>query len=261
MSFLLSEYENLLKSIITIKNCQIFTVSKAFQMLERDEIKSPLIILRHDVDRQIANSVDMAKLENKLGVNSTYYFRSDKNGNFPQAAIEKISSYGHEIGFHYESLSRTSGNKGLALESFGLDLFELRKIVDCRTVAMHGAPLSKHDNRKLLTVELLSEFNLQTDAVHSFSDRKLYFFTDTGGRWNSISKYNFRDKVGISPGTEILPNASCFSAWLSKTSHPVYISTHPERWSRTRIGYIKKLIEDKMVNLIKAFIFTIRKIV
>jgi hypothetical protein len=36
---------------------------------------SRCIILRHDVDRQPANSLTLAKIESKLGLKGVYYFR------------------------------------------------------------------------------------------------------------------------------------------------------------------------------------------
>jgi hypothetical protein len=37
--------------------------------------KSRVVILRHDVDSWPQNAFQMAELENKLGIKSTYYFR------------------------------------------------------------------------------------------------------------------------------------------------------------------------------------------
>ena len=55
-----------------------------------------------------------------------------------------------------------------------------RKIAPCNTVAMHGAPFSRFDNRKLLNISHLLKFDLSADAVISFCDENLSYFTDTG---------------------------------------------------------------------------------
>lgn len=73
------------------------------------------VILRHDVDRRVSNSAAMARLETKLGVRSTYYFRCGRRG-FPDAAIREISALGHEVGYHYETLSECGGDAGWALK-------------------------------------------------------------------------------------------------------------------------------------------------
>ena len=75
------------------------------------------VIFRHDIDRRPYRALVMAEIENSLGVCSTYYFRIKKH-TFNPTIISKISQLGHEIGYHYESLSDTDGNMDKALIDF-----------------------------------------------------------------------------------------------------------------------------------------------
>jgi hypothetical protein len=73
-----------------------------------DFLKNPAtrtIILRHDVDARKMNSLKTAQLENELGITGTYYFRMIPQS-FDEEVIKQIASLGHEIGYHYEDLSR-----------------------------------------------------------------------------------------------------------------------------------------------------------
>jgi len=67
-----------------------------------------LVILRHDIDRKLGNALRMAELEQKLGIQSTYYFRFPYT--FKPDIIGKMHDLGHEVGYHYEVLSKAKGD-------------------------------------------------------------------------------------------------------------------------------------------------------
>jgi hypothetical protein len=71
--------------------------------------ESNYIILRHDVDSRPGMALKMAELENRKDICSTYYFRFTKNI-FDPGIIRRVSDLGHEIGYHYEVLSKAGGN-------------------------------------------------------------------------------------------------------------------------------------------------------
>ena len=83
-----------------------------FQTFERF-IMSPekkALIMRHDVDRLPGNALKIAELEESLGVRGSYYFRVGKQS-FEEEIIKKIAGMGHEVGYHYESLSVAARSK------------------------------------------------------------------------------------------------------------------------------------------------------
>jgi hypothetical protein len=80
--------------------------------------KEPFCVLRHDVDKHPSRAARMAKLEHRLGVHGTYYFRWDPKlphhdrgypsgrepGGFPAQQVLEAKLYGHEVGYlHVES--------------------------------------------------------------------------------------------------------------------------------------------------------------
>ena len=251
MSFTLESYTELLNNLIEFFDGPFLTVRDASKELGDIGKINKYIILRHDVDRRANRSVQLAQLEASYNISSTYYFRTSRNGSFPYLEIEKIRDLGHEIGYHYECLSRASGDHDKAMEFFERDLECLRKIAPCNTVAMHGAPLSRFDNRKLLNISHLLKFDLSADAVISFSDENLSYFTDTGGRWNASSKINKRDYVGLSLGDYPCPDSADFTNWLSITNCPIYISTHPERWTDNYALFAEAKLRDFFANQAK----------
>lgn len=68
-----------------------------------------VVILRHDIDTDIAKAVQLAELEQKCGVHSTYFvlITSDFYNVFSKRSAEdlqKILNSGHEIGLHFDEV-------------------------------------------------------------------------------------------------------------------------------------------------------------
>ena len=61
------------------------------------------VILRHDVDTCKENSLQFAKIQHKMGIVGTYYFRIVPES-FDEEVIKEIAGLGHEIGYHYETM-------------------------------------------------------------------------------------------------------------------------------------------------------------
>lgn len=105
---------------------------------------TPYLILRHDVDFSLDAALEMAKLERKLGISSTYFvlFRwqfydvlKQKNAR----TLREISNLGHEIGLHFEpSRYRShyrSMNEGLQTEVSQLEALLGKKVC---SISRHG---------------------------------------------------------------------------------------------------------------------------
>lgn len=249
MSFRHSTYIDLLQ-VLRKAGRSPAPVSRYVEISEQDKA-AQYVVLRHDVDRMTSRAVALAKLEASSGVRSTYYFRCSKDGRFPDEGIRAIEAMGHEIGYHYECLSSCRGDRSAALDEFERNLEALRRLATCKTVAMHGAPLSPYNNQDLLVNVDLRRFGLACDASLFFAELPVAYFTDTGGKWNANETSNFRDRIGRSIGSYPKPDASDFSSWLSRFWGLVYVSTHPERWASTQRQYVLSLAMDRCVNLAK----------
>lgn len=204
--------------------------------------------LRHDVDRLPRRAVAMAVVEAKLGVASTYYFRCDAQKRFPTAAIARVQGLGHEIGFHYESFSRTRGDASAALALFERELKSLRDLVPVATIAPHGAPLSASSNMEFADGIGLDRFNLIGDAT-AIDFSSILYVTDTGGTFGS--QHNLRDRVdgrmlqGDTPPSRLLEHIRALG------ESRVVISCHPERWPASALGLAQARLQDLAVNAMK----------
>ena len=67
------------------------------------------LVLRHDVDLLPGNSLRTARLEAEKGMSGIYYFRAVPES-WDEGIIREIAALGHEIGYHYESLTTCDGD-------------------------------------------------------------------------------------------------------------------------------------------------------
>ena len=169
-----------------------FTILPVRDFLESGP-QGRVITLRHDVDEQPQNALKMAEAENELGVKATYYFRRVPKSDHPDI-IRQIAAMGHEIGYHYEDLSKTEGDMNKAIESFMVNLEYFRQYYPITTVCMHGSSSSKYDNKDIWSYVNLTDFGLIGEPYLSFNFDKVFYMTDTGYAWDG-GKYAVRDKV------------------------------------------------------------------
>lgn len=251
--FTLSAYK---RYLLSIKKQEIpFLLFRDFISLESKPTRFCLI--RHDVDRKPENALNMAVLEAKLGIFSTYYFRAKPN-TFKPKIIKEIENLGHEIGYHYESLSDTDGNIEKAVEDFKENLKKFRAIANIKTCSMHGRPFKKFDNRDIWRIEknhdfLVNELELLGEVYLDINYSDIAYINDTGRNWTS-GKSNVRDKVESKIAVDFI-NGEELLSYLKNNPHPkICFQIHPERWSNTTLDYMEQLSRDKLINFIKSII-------
>ena len=94
-----------------------FTLNKYTQLLIALRQSGIQFHLRHDVDLLPANSLRTAKIEHRMGLSATYYFRIVPES-YDETIIREIAGLGHTIGYHYESLTTCKGNIETAYHDF-----------------------------------------------------------------------------------------------------------------------------------------------
>ena len=244
------QYEDFLNSVIE-NNIPVYSVKGWIE-----EKPATGIILRHDVDRHPERSLQIAEMENRYKISTTYYFRAVGSSYNPEI-MQKISRLGHEIGYHYEDLSLAKGRFKKGLELFQQNLDKLTAHVTIRTIAMHSRPYSRFDERMLWKVYNYRDFGLD-EAYLSIDYSNIYYFTDSGRSWNS--KANVRDYT--SEGKEVPRGITHTSDLISfirdHKQEPISINHHPERWCGTFSDYYRQLLFDKMVNIAKYVIILYR---
>jgi len=239
MDFTLNKYKDLLQFLRD--NYEICTVEEYLSKRPNNNF----VILRHDVDRSPKNALKMAEVERELGVRSTYYFRYPYT--FKPDIIKRINKLGHEVGYHYETLSKAKGNYKNAIHLFETELKEFRKLVDVKTICMHGNPLSNFDNRELWKKHDFRDYGILGEAYLSIDDPEIYYLTDTGRNWEN--RNNMRDRYLWRNLSKRIKNTEQLIQRLSKiTPFKLYITTHPERWGYNTVNWMIGYFRDFIFN-------------
>ena len=221
------------------------------------------VILRHDVDLKPQNSFEVAKDEKDIGAKASYYFRAVPES-WNDDIIKGIHLMGHEVGYHYESLTTCNGDTKKAFDDFKENLEQLRELVPVTTICMHGSPRSPYDSKDIWkqydykTLGIIGEPYLSTD----FS--KMLYLTDTGRRWDGY-KVSVRDKIeGFQDGWSAkgwsFHSTDDIIKALQENRLPdqLMITTHPQRWFDFGFGWIKELVLQNTKNIVKRVIVSLR---
>jgi hypothetical protein len=210
---------------------------------------SNAIILRHDVDSKPNRALRMAKLESDVGIRSTYYFRHTK-GVFNPEIIDEVQGMGHEVGYHYEVLSKSGGNYERAIKLFGQELEDFRKICDVRTACMHGSPLSKFDNRDLWKHYDFRDFGIEGEAYLS-AGQNLRYFSDTGWDWSGRHKLRDLLSNGNERSIEVRSTDDLARELRNRRDGIAYVLIHPGNWAKGTYEWYCTLVENRSANTIK----------
>lgn len=254
MDFTLNKYRNLL---LQLKDSGYKFLT--YRDYCNGRLPQRFVVLRHDVDLKPQNSLRIAKEEIKLGAKASYYFRAVPES-WDDSIIEQIYSMGHEVGYHYESLTTCNGDMVRAFDDFKENLEKLRKLVPVATICMHGSPRSPYDSKDIWKQYDYKIFDVVGEPYLSTDFSKMFYLTDTGRRWDGY-KVSVRDKI---EGYQEEWNAK---GWvfhstddIIKTLHEnqmpdqLMITTHPQRWFNFGFGWAKELVMQNMKNIVKAAI-------
>lgn len=251
LDFTLNKYSELCSALLESH----YTTLTFFEYLENgNKPHNNFAIIRHDVDRKPFNALKMAELENELGIRSTYYFRYPYT--FKLELIKRVINLGHEIGYHYEVLSKANGNCDKAIILFNYELAKFREICDLRTICMHGRPLSRYDNRALWDIYDFKNFGILGEAYLSV-ENDIVYLSDTGREWSG--KNSLRDSI---PGHTNRSNISSTSELIEYIERgeasKIYVLSHPERWASSRIEWLQSYAQDITFNIGKRVLGAMR---
>lgn len=212
------------------------------------------VILRHDVDLRPSKSLQFASLQHDLGIRGVYYFRANPQS-WNEGVILDIAALGHEIGYHYESLTTCKGNLTLAIQDFEKNLTELRRLAPVSTICMHGSPLSRFDSKDLWKTYQYSDFGIRGEPYFDIDFSKVLYLTDTGRRWDG-EKVSVRDKVSSGFDFNFRGTDNIIEA-IKQNLLPeqIMFTFHPQRWSDNPFQWVGELVSQNAKNFVKKHFF------
>lgn len=217
------------------------------------------IILRHDVDLRPQNSLATAKIEHELGWKAIYYFRAVPES-WDENIIREIASLGHEIGYHYESLTTCNGDVDAAYRDFCKNLEKLRSIVPVKSICMHGSPKSKWDSKDIWKNYDYHQLGIEFEPYFDTDFSKTFYLTDTGRRWDGFNE-SVRDKIPVYQDEWIKQGLIYHSTddiirSIKEGTLPrnLMLTTHPQRWTDSKTLWFMELVIQNGKNLVKRFL-------
>ena len=214
------------------------------------------LTLRHDVDKRPGNSLRTAQMEAEMGMRGVYYFRAVPES-WDETVIREIARLGHEIGYHYESLTTCNGDVDAAYEDFCCNLERLRALAPVRSICMHGSPRSPYDSKDIWkkydyrTLGIEFEPYLDTDFSQTF------YLTDTGRRWDGF-RVSVRDRIPVYQEEWVKQGLVFHSTddvigGLKQGRIPrrLMMTVHPQRWNPYGLVWCEELVLQRAKNFVK----------
>jgi hypothetical protein len=237
------------------------------------------IILRHDVDANPFDALELAKTERELGVRATYYFRAIPQIFIPEI-IRQVAEMGHEVGYHYESLNEANGDIEKAIQAFQRNLGRFREVRDVKTICPHGGPVAKGsspyscrgllsiakaviakkkifsqlDNSNMWTEHNLGDYKLEGDAKLSLDLPALTYISDTGRSWK-IRYKSSSDIPTKSKMAEFESTAELIKSIKNKEFGTLYVLVHPEHWQARFLGWLWWITLIRIRRFFKALLY------
>lgn len=187
-----------------------------------------IIVLRHDVDNFPERALEMAKIENDLGIRSTYFFRSTSNYyNILSyncfSIINEIDKMGHEIGYHAEPVDfgKAMGityDRAFSIGKKSLDLVLDKKI---QSVAAHREATGNNN-----LYEYLCELDYKKHGIlYEAYDDKLNLFNNSTYNTDSYEFFwrNFYNG-------ELSSDKLNLKEIIERGDSKIYSLTHPNLW-------------------------------
>ncbi len=280
LDFSFKKYNELLNAICK-SGYQCLTMS---EYLSNNIKPERFILLRHDVDLDPFHQLNFAKAEAALNIQASYYFRHTPMI-FQPHLLKEIHSMNHEVGYHYEVVTKARGDIKKAVEIFETELEEFRNFVPVSTVCPHGGSFLETQNGYSLknmlglipkifssdkifshwdNFTIWNKINFQNlvlkgDAFHSPDYNTITYFSDTGRSWKQ--KFKRLDKVKTYNHNEIPIKNTDSLIHLIQQAHvkQMYILIHTEQWKHTFAGWLSWYLSQIIRRTGKKLIFSRRK--
>lgn len=253
LDFTLTTYKKLLDCLQS-KSSDFHTYRNSVERLIKKGI-----VLRHDVDDKVENSLQFAKIEYTRNISGTYYFRNVP-GSFNERVIREVANLNHEIGYHYETMDSCRGNLDKAYDEFCQNLESFRKLAPISTICMHGSPLSKFDNKAIWGKYNYKDLGIIAEPYLEKEPFNYFYLTDTGRCWDG-ELYNLRDKIPTQ--NKIISKIHSTFDIIKIIENDllpdkVMLTIHPQRWNEDLLPWMQELILQNIKNVGKYFLLKIR---
>lgn len=254
MIFVYSQWEKFCKQL----NAKGIRCVTACDVLKK-RTGSPYIILKHDVETDVARAYKMAEIESVCGHRGSYYVQAyllddEKNVRL----LREMQEMGHEISYHYDVMDSNQGNLERAIEEFEKNKKTFEQCgFQISTVCQHGNPVVErigyHSNRDFFRSSSVQKLYPQVaDIMVDFkikAETEYLYFSDAGHQFRLIYDPINNDVVKSSNQDIICEDLGAVLNMISATGNGI-VSVHPHRWTSTALVYYTKIFLFKTVRFV-----------
>ena len=225
MEFTYKDYEKSLYQALD-NNHSVLSSMRFVNLIRNNDLPEKFVILRHDCERDLSKAYKMAKIENKLGIQSSFFIRLHSewyNLSQPEAYkyLEKISNLGHEIGLHYEPKFYREINCEF-IEGIKNDIKFLNNFFEIKSISAHQPLLHPPNKEDFDSLELI-------DMYTSPYLKNIPYYSDSG---MNFREYSLEDVISNKTNCQFL--------------------IHPDFWNNSAMSWhenYKLLVEQEIGKL------------
>ena len=152
-----------------------------------------------------------------------------------------------------------NGDVDKAWDDFRYNLDRLRKLVEVKTICMHGSPRSKYDNKDIWKKYDYRSLGIIGEPYYDVDFNTVFYLTDTGRRWDGW-KVSVRDKVPqqkkwVKQGLVFHSTRDIIDAAKEgRLPDQIMFTFHPQRWHSRVVPWLKELVLQNVKNVVKRFL-------
>ena len=216
------------------------------------------VVLKHDVETDVARALEMAKIEHKHGHRGSYYVQAylmDDHKNVKM--LSEMQAMGHEISYHYDVMDSCKGDIDKAIAEFELNAGKFTENgFELKTLCQHGNPVVERvgytSNRDFFRNERVKQlYSNLSDIMVNYKEKygtDYLYFSDAGRRFQMIYDPINNDIENSDDKNIPYDDLDALLGVISSEKGNI-ISTHPHRWTRSAAKY---LIKSALFKLIKS---------
>ena len=224
------------------------------------------VVLKHDVETDVARALEMAKIEYKYGHRGSYYVQAYLMSDAKNVdMLKEMQKMGHEISYHYDVMDSSKGDLEKAIAEFDLNvkIFEENGF-ELKTLCQHGNPIVERvgytSNRDFFRSEkvqcLYPELSdIMVDFKRKYETDYLYF-SDAGRHFQLIYDPLNNDVIKSDDKNILYKDTDELFKALSSDEGNI-ISTHPHRWTKSACLYVVKTFLFKVVKTVAKILIKI----
>lgn len=134
----------------------------------------PTVVVRHDVDWSLESALHMARLENDLGIQSTYFVllscpTYNLFSEYGMDIIDEMLDLGHEIGLHYDIPIYNRRTEYAHVQLLEIEIASLERLIHGQKtscISCHNTSILDYDPLRNVWLKNLSDFSQFDNFVH-----------------------------------------------------------------------------------------------